>query len=283
MTIEIKSAAQFTIQELTDLYNQTRVDYLVPMPMNVDRLAEYIHDFDVNLSCSCVACVDGQVLGLGMLGVRENWAWVTRLGVLPNTRRGGAGATLMDDMLKNADEMGLEETHLEVIKNNEPAHKLFLKSGFREADEYLVLRRAPHAISEPLVGSVEWLEREAALQTLEAYPHHLTWINALESMANSSNVQGVRVWLPKGDTGWLIYRRQKFFFSHLVMHTEHGDPVEVGKQLLSHLYSQFPRMDTYAENIHSQDPHVPAFYAMSFFENFSRIEMRRPARSVSPA
>ena len=41
MTIEIIPAAQFTIQELTDLYNQTRVDYLVPMPMSADRLAEY--------------------------------------------------------------------------------------------------------------------------------------------------------------------------------------------------------------------------------------------------
>ena len=38
MTIELLSAEQFTFQELTDLYNQTRVDYLVPMPMNTARL-----------------------------------------------------------------------------------------------------------------------------------------------------------------------------------------------------------------------------------------------------
>ena len=92
MTIEIISAAQFTIQELTNLYNQTRVDYLVPMPMNAGRLAEYIRDFDVDLSCSGVARADdGQALGLGMLGVRKNRTWITRLGVLPATRRGGAG------------------------------------------------------------------------------------------------------------------------------------------------------------------------------------------------
>ena len=50
MTIEILPADHFTVQELTDLYNQTRVDYLVPMPMNSDRLNEYIHDFDIDLS-----------------------------------------------------------------------------------------------------------------------------------------------------------------------------------------------------------------------------------------
>ena len=81
MTIELISAAKFTIQELTDLYNQTRVDYLVPMPMSAERLAEYIRDFDVDLARSCVArAAHGQVLGLGMLGVRDDKAWITRLG-----------------------------------------------------------------------------------------------------------------------------------------------------------------------------------------------------------
>ena len=276
MTIEIIPAAQFTIQELTDLYNQTRVDYLVPMPMSADRLAEYIRDFDVDLSSSGVAHADdGQALGLGMLGVRRNRTWITRLGVLPTTRRGGVGDALMDYMLEKANTLGLQETHLEVIKNNEPAHRLFLKKGFHNTDEYLVMRRAPHSISESLIGTIKWQDRDEALQTLHAYPSHLTWINALESMENSPDVNGMQIQLPNGGRGWLVYRIQKFFLSHLVMHTEQGNPVEVGTQLLSHLYTRYPRMDTYAENILESDPHLPAFRSLSFFENFSRIEMRR--------
>lgn len=276
MNLELIPAAQFSIQELTDLYNQTRADYLVPMPMSVDRLAEYIRDFDVNLDCSCIARAnDNQVLGLGMLGVRKNWAWVTRLGVIPNTRRSGTGAALMDYMLEKAEALNTEETHLEVIKNNKPAYRLFLKKGFSDIDVYLVLRRAPKAISEPLEGSIKWLEKNEAIKILKTYPHHLTWINALASMSNTPDVEGIQIQLPGGSTGWLVYRRQKFFFSHLVMHTMQGDPVEVGTQLLLHLYSQNPRMDTYAENIHENDPHLPAFKALSYFENFSRIEMRR--------
>jgi ribosomal protein S18 acetylase RimI-like enzyme len=276
MKIKLIPAEKFTIQELTELYNKTRVDYLVPMPMNPDRLAEYIRDFDVDLAGSCVARADdGEVLGLGMLGVRENRAWITRLGVLPNTRRGGVGDALMDFMLEKADSLGFEETHLEVIKNNEPAHKLFLKKGFLETDEYLVLRRAPHAVTDPLVGKVKWLDKEKALDTLKTYPYHLTWINALNSMFNAPDVEGLRIRLPNGGTGWLVYRSQKFFFSHLIIHTEQGDPVEVGTQLLRHLYSQNPRKDTYAENIHEKDRHLSALKALAFFENFSRIEMRR--------
>lgn len=276
MTIEIIPAVQFTIPELTDLYNQTRVDYLVPMPMSADRLAEYIRDFDVDLSCSCVArATDHQVLGLGMLGVRENRTWITRLGVLPVTRRSGAGEAMMDYMLEKTRAINLEETHLEVIKNNVPAHMLFLKKGFHDANEYLVMRRAPHSISEPPIGNIKWLERDEALQTLKTYPNHLTWINATKSMENSPDVSGMRIQLPDGRSGWLVYRVQKFFLSHLVMHTEQGNPVEVGTQLLLHLYSRYPRMDTYAENILESDPHLPTYRSFAFFENFSRIEMRR--------
>ena len=283
MTIAILSAAQFSIPELTDLYNQTRVDYLVPMPMSADRLAEYIRDFDVDLSCSCVARADDkQVLGLGMLGVRDNRTWITRLGVLPISRRSGAGDAMMDYMLERTEALNLKETHLEVINNNEPAHKLFWKKGFHDADEYLVMRRAPHSIVEPPIGDIKWLDRDEALQALQIYPNHLTWINATESMENSPDVNGVQIQLPGGGRGWLVYRIQKFFLNHLVMHTEQGSPVEVGTQLLSHLYTRYPRMDTYAENILESDPHLPAFRFLAFFENFSRIEMRRRVSKQPP-
>ncbi len=164
MTIELIPAERFSMQELTELYNQTRVDYLVPMPMNADRLAEYVHDFDIDLAHSCVArTTDGQPLGLSMLGVRREKAWITRLGVLPASRRTGAGSALMDFMFAGATSLGLKETDLEVIKNNTPAYNLFLSKGFTETSEYLVMRRAPHPITNPLQGIVSWLKFDEAL------------------------------------------------------------------------------------------------------------------------
>lgn len=276
MSLEIIPADNFTVRELVDLYNQTRVDYLVPMPMNEARLAEYIQAFDIDLHTSGVARTDdGQVLGLSMLGVRPPWAWITRLGVLPTIRRSGAGAALMDFMLTNAQILGMDETHLEVIRNNVPAHRLFLKKGFKETDEYLVMRRAPHAAPEPVQGSTTWLDHEAALNVLETYPRHLTWITALKSMQNVPDVLGLQVELETGDTGWLVFRYHKFSLSHLIFHTEQGSPVKVGIQLLVNLYSRYPRHDTYAENIHVEDPHLPALLGLGYFANFRRIEMRR--------
>jgi N-acetylglutamate synthase-like GNAT family acetyltransferase len=280
MSIELIPADHFSLAELTDLYNQTRVDYLVPMPMNANRLEEYIHDFDIDLRHSCVARdVDGQVLGLCMLGVRKNIAWITRLGVLPTARRTGTGLLLMDSMLENAKHLGLDETHLEVIQNNQPAYQLFLKKGFIETGVYLVMRHAPRQLTTPLQGRASWLTYDQALEKLAAYPQHLTWINAFASMKNSPNTEGLYLELEDGSTGWVIYRNTKYTLrstlSHLIMHTEVGDPVEVGKHLLRHLHIQHAHHDTYAENILDTDPHLTAFQAMGYFTNFSRVEMRK--------
>ena len=280
MTIEFIPADHFTVQELTQLYNQTRVGYLVPMPMNPDRLNEYVHDFDVDLHQSCVAReANGQVLGLSMLGFRRQTAWITRLGVLPSTRRTGAGSALMDHMLENAEKIGAQETYLEVIKNNEPAYQLFLKKGFIETGIYLVMRHTPRPKQEPLQGEITWLDFDQSLEKLEGYPEHLTWINAIESMRNSPNTEGLHLRLPDGSSGWLVYRNTKFTlrstFSHLIMYTEQGDPQKIGIQLLSHLHTQYPHHDTYAENIQENDPHLPAFIDFGYSTNFSRIEMRR--------
>jgi ribosomal-protein-alanine N-acetyltransferase len=280
MTIELISAEQFTLQELTDLYNQTRVDYLVPMPMNASRLGDYVHDFDINLSQSCVArAADGQMLGLCMLGVRQDKAWITRLGVLPATRRNGVGSALIKCMLENARTLGAKTIQLEVIKNNVPAYNLFLCRDFIDTGEYLVMRRAPHASPEPSPANIAWLDADQALRALQAYPNHLTWINAAQSMQNARDVEGLHLSLPDGSAGWLVYRNTKFTLrstlSHLIMYTEYGDPNIVGIQLLLHLHAHYPHHDTYAENIHKNDPHLPAFHALGYFENFSRIEMLR--------
>lgn len=284
MDIELIPANQFSIEALTELYNQTRVDYLVPMPMSAHILDEYIHDFDVDMAHSYVgrAADDGQVLGLGMLGLRPGRSWVTRLGVVPGIRRGGVGGAIIQAMLRDSDDMGLPVSILEVIKNNTPAHTLFQRCGFVETGEYLVLRRAPHPLVETPPGEPNWLDATEALVLMDSYSRHLTWINEQASMYNATSLQGLTVELPDGSYGWMVYRYHKFRLSHFVLHTQQGDPHVVGQALLAHLHRKFPRQDAYAENIHQHDPHGQAFTDLGYFEVFRRIEMVRENHPSQP-
>ena len=64
MPRQLLPASQFTIDTLTDAYNQTRVDYMVPMPLNAARLADYIHIYDIDMDKSVVALDGDQILGI---------------------------------------------------------------------------------------------------------------------------------------------------------------------------------------------------------------------------
>jgi ribosomal protein S18 acetylase RimI-like enzyme len=283
------SADQFSIDDLTAAYNQTRVDYMVPMPMNAQRLTSYVQVYDVSLPDSLVAMAGepeddhAEMLGLAMLGLRPDHIWVTRLGVLPVRRRQGTGEALVRGLIETGVRYGVKRAVLEVIKGNVPAHSLFLKLGFRETRELLVMRRPPKAVQGPPPGESTWLGPAQAQDLLESahlglgcdHPLGLAWTNEPASFRNAEDTQGLQVDLGQQGRGWLIFRRQRFVLSHFVFHTEAGDPAAVGAALLSQLYSRSPQQDTYIENIAVADPHLPALLQAGCIEVFRRVEMVR--------
>lgn len=273
-TVRLLPASQFTIEELAAAYNQTRVDYMVPMPMNPARLAGYIKTYDVDMERSWVALDGNEMLGLAMLGVRPGRTWVTRLGVLPNRRRHGTGEALTRALMDGTRELGRPLSILEVIKGNTPAHELFRKVGFRDTREMVVLRRPPGLPALTPSGKVNWMEQEEALDLICGHPIRPAWTNEMESYINAGDAHALHIDLP-GDAGrgWLVFRRQKFLLSHFVLYTESGDPEQVVSALIAQLYERYPHIDTYVENLPAADPHLPALSRLGFIEIFRRIEM----------
>jgi GNAT superfamily N-acetyltransferase len=275
-SVRLVPASQFTIEALTSAYNQTRVDYLVPMPMNAARLAAYVRIYDVDMEHSWVALEGEQMLGLAMLGVRPGRTWVTRLGVLPARRRHGAGEALVNALLQSTRDLGRPLSILEVIQGNAPAHMLFRKVGFRETRGLLVMRRPPGQPARAPRGIAAWLEGPEALDLLCTHPVRPAWTNELESYINAGDVQALQV-----EGGWLAFRRQKLLLSHFVFHTSQGSPEEVAEELIAHLYARFPTIDTHTENLPAGDPHLPALLRMGFLEIFRRVEMHWPAAQAA--
>ncbi len=272
-SVALVRASQFSMEELTTTYNQARVDYLVPMQMNAARLAEYIHNYDVDLEHSWVAVEDGEFLGLAMLGVRPRRTWITRLGVLPNRRRRGTGDVLVRALLEDTVELGWNRAFLEVIRGNSPARELFARAGFREGRELMVLRRSAGPPALEPGGSASWLSKEEALARLREVPGRRPWTNEVESYRNAGDAQGLAVHLPDGGQGWMIFRRQETLLSHFFFQTTSGRPESVGMALLAQVFHRYPQLDTYLENIPSDDPHLAALQQMGFVEVFRRLEM----------
>ncbi|HOU13972.1 MAG TPA: GNAT family N-acetyltransferase [Anaerolineae bacterium] len=274
--LTLRRASEFTIEELVHAYNQTRVDYIVPMLMNARRLNEYIHNYDVKLEYSAVAMSDSQILGLSLLGVRPGRCWSTRLGVLPVKRRHGTGEALMRDNIRMARALGAKHVILEVIKDNEPAHKLFEKLGFREVRVLLILRRPPHRLKEDEdVGyHVTFLGADDAVELLARRRSTPSWLDETPSLINAGNLAALQVELADGGWGWLVYQNTTFQLGRLVLQTEAGHPREVARALVHALHQVHPIKDTNTENLPLDDPHLPGLLDMGYLESFRRIEMR---------
>ena len=187
--IALIPASAFSYEELTDAYNHTRVDYIVPMPMNAARLREYVETYDIDMDASVVAVDGSEILGLSMLGVRTERAWLTRLGVISRKRRRGTGWAMVTHLIEQAQQKQAKYIVIEVIKDNSPAHSLFIKKGFKITRELLVLRRPP---GKPKIevppAEIKVLGYPEAKQLLETRRSIPSWVDETESLINAGNL-----------------------------------------------------------------------------------------------
>src|SRR5258708_5102480 len=271
------SASSYSFEQLADIYNRTRVDYIVPMPMNSKRMADYVRLYDVDLGLSTVA-LDGDFspIGLIMIGIRGTHAWITRLGVLPEQRRYRVGQDLMEISIGKLQEFGVRRVQLEVITGNEPAYRLFMKLGFVENRQLLVIRRPPVAVpanSLPMGSVVSELDAQAVAHCLQHRETHLAWTEATASLLNTQALRGISISLPSGETGWLIYQFAAFELTHVVLNP--GASLDMISALIRQLHKQHPMHDTKIENLPRDHPAWQEFQKLGYLEVFSRIEMHK--------
>jgi GNAT superfamily N-acetyltransferase len=272
--LRLVPSSNFSYEELTEAYNQTRVDYIVPMPMNAAKLREYVETYDVDLDASAVVIDGDQMLALGMLGVRENRAWITRLGVVRSNRRQGVGGALVTYLVEQARRKNADYIVIEVIDDNLPALSLFAKKGFKPVRDLLVLRRPPGSLKiKPPEAKIKMLSYTDAVQLLERRNSKSSWIDEYESLLNAGNLSAFHATLADGSQGWLVYQNTVFQLSRLVIQTEVGNQLAVGRTLLHHLHTEHPVQDTKTENLPTNDPHWPAFKELGYLVTFRRIEM----------
>ncbi|PJF32128.1 MAG: hypothetical protein CUN51_00425 [Candidatus Thermofonsia Clade 1 bacterium] len=270
-------ASQYSFDQLADIYNQARVDYIVPMPMNGKRMAEYVRDYDVDLNASAVAINGDNVeLGVCMLGRRADRAWITRLGVIPERRGRHIGQFLTELMLENARALGARRAQLEVIKGNEPATRLFYKLGFEPIRDLMVVRRPPGAPSEALNiagAAFETLDSAQIAALLREYEQtqRAAWTEEAVSLRNAGNLRGLRVVLPGGESGWLLFQRLPFQLTHFVFGGTLSEPVV--QALLYHLHKTHSAQDTKVENLPIDHPAWQVMQRFGYLEAFQRLEM----------
>jgi hypothetical protein len=137
-----------------------------------------------------------------------------------------------------------------------------------------VLRRppGPPEIVAP-AGKIKPMGYTGALELLDRRASEPSWVDEKESLLNAGNLEAYHASLADGSEGWMVYQNTVFQLGRIVIQTERGDPLEVGRALLHHLHCQHPAQDTKTENLPLDDPHLPVFRQLGYLDMFLRIEL----------
>ncbi len=273
------AASQYSYEELTDIYNQTRIDYIVPMPMSAHRMREYVDAYDVDLSASVVSFYDKTATGIGMLGLRDNRAWITRLGVIPNSRGRRNGIFLMDALFHQAQLKHVDRIQLEVISGNEPAHNLFHRYGFQETRELSIVRRPPrhqqhhNPLPNAIITALTFHQIIDLLNNNR--PAGASWIDETSSILKKGQLFGYKLIVNAEQHGWVVFHSTSFQMGYFVMDATPELYDEIILSLLHSVHKMHSQKDTKIENVPVNHRLFELFQQAGYIESFRRIEMER--------
>src|SRR5262245_60168048 len=113
LDLELRPASAAKRADFIAALNAAYQDYYVPIHLNNWSFEELVEREDIRLESSVAALNNGQVVGLGMLGVRGARGWVGGMGVVPEWRHKGIGRRMLNYLIGEAKRLGIQKLQLE--------------------------------------------------------------------------------------------------------------------------------------------------------------------------
>lgn len=272
-SLEFVQASAFDDEALADAFNQGYAGYFTPVNLSAAQMRGSITNNDTLLEASWVAQVDGRFAGIGLLARRGDDGWIGGMGVAQAYRRQGIGRLLMNRLLDSARALGLRRVGLEVISQNEAAHRLYLGLGFVDLRRLLILEGGDVAPVESDLGFEETAAPAALRHFAAFHAVALPWQRALPSLEK----------LAAQSTGWLAKRSGETLayalgivgqqaISFLDAAFAPGEAAAL-RALLAHIHAAHAGVPGRIINLGEDEPAWPVFRDLGYCETLSQIEM----------
>ncbi|MEW6579403.1 MAG: GNAT family N-acetyltransferase [Chloroflexota bacterium] len=277
---------QVDFDQFTNAFNRAYSDYFTPIIMTPGSFRALIRQDDLDLDASVAALADHDIIGTGMLGLRQDEAWIGGMGVVPEWRRRGIGQRMMEHLLEQAQARGACEVRLEVIEANEAARRLYERLGFVPIRRLLVLERPPGNASPAPTGYT--IRTWPAADLLQYFPaFHDTancWQRDIRSLQHRADM--VRGWAALREEtvvgyglGWSY--RHEIRLVDLATHPDE-DRAAVAAAILAHLHRMQPEAFGHSYNIAEDDPALAGYFSSGYAMSLRQHEMRLSLAAGTP-
>jgi len=135
-------------QTIASAFNAVYEDYVMPVNLSAAQVEHHISSYDIDLGASPLwRDDDGAVIGMAMLGVRDDRGWVGGFGIAKPYRGRGLSHQLIQDVIERGKGINLREIVLEVITSNTAAIRTYERASFAHHRNLLILVRRPADIA----------------------------------------------------------------------------------------------------------------------------------------
>ncbi len=277
-SIVCRAVSDVDFSAFTAAFNQAYSDYLTPIMMTVPAFRALIARDNLDLTASVVALDGGEIVGTGLLGIRDRRGWIGGMGVIPGRRRQGTGRLMMRYLLDRARERQLDTVQLEVIEANHGAHALYRQIGFEEQRYLLILEREPGPPPElPALYPVEERPITSLLfyyDTFHEVPN--CWQRGLSSLRGlAQHSQGWAALIDGEIASYAVGWANKHEVRLADFATRPGsEQTSAAQSILADLHRRAPDAHGSSYNIAENDPVLPAYVALGYTTSFRQIEMK---------
>jgi ribosomal protein S18 acetylase RimI-like enzyme len=208
--MQIDIAQGIDLPVLAEAFTRGYENYIVPVKMTTESLERFIRQNDIDLAASRVARDDaGDIIGIGMLGIRGRRGWIGSVGVALPHRRTGVGRALMHSLIESARTHQIADLYLEVITTNASAHALYVSLGFKMLRRLLILNADNMTVNEANPASIQSIAPAEALKHYDALHSRANpWQRQRESLEKTlDGVEGLALWQDSSLRAYLLYRR----------------------------------------------------------------------------
>jgi ribosomal protein S18 acetylase RimI-like enzyme len=268
--MEFISAEHLDYPALAHAFNSAYEDYVLPVNLNAAQMQAHIEHYDIRLDASRVLVEDGDIIGVGLLGIREKRGWVGGFGIAKARRRSGLGRQLMAALLDSAREAGLSAVQLEVIEGNSAAHSLYVKVGFQDLRRLLIFQSTSLTA---LSGSYEYkLVTLTEALTLHERFHPVP--NPWQREPESLRVSGASAWAASRDGEPLAYATGITNQQSINLLDAGFTNEDALRGLVLHLHQQHPKAVGRFVNVGEDEPIRGVFESLGYQQIMSQFEMR---------
>jgi GNAT superfamily N-acetyltransferase len=141
--LKIVSAASVSLEEFAEAFVAAFAGYFFPMSLTAEQLARRVRFEQLDISRSLLAYDVDRLVGMAMLGLRQEVAWVGGFGITLEYRGRGRAHELMTALVEEARRCQARTLTLEVLRQNSAAIRLYERAGMRTARDLIIYERGP--------------------------------------------------------------------------------------------------------------------------------------------